>query len=122
VSAIIDQAFAALAYHLRTSVGGGDLPGALRTIEQRRRKATIVDRDSNPAGYWTAVMELCALAGEISRARGGRWIDTKDMPVPFAIKFPEGQLAMPAKLAMQIVEGTAEESLSTSDVEGPPGS
>ena len=27
--------------------------------------------------------------------------------MPFAIKFPEGALAMPAKLAMQIIEGLA---------------
>jgi hypothetical protein len=121
VSAIVDQAFASLAYHLRASVGAADLPGALRTVEQRRSKSPA-DKDANPQAYWTGVIELCALAGEISRGKGGRWIDTKDMPVPFAIKFPEGQLAQPAKLAMQIVEGTAEESLSTSDVEGPPAS
>jgi hypothetical protein len=122
VSAIVDQAFAALAYHLRSSVGAADLPGALKVVEQRRSKAPITDRDANPKDYWTSVFELCALAGEISRMKGGRWIDTTDMPVPFAIKFPEGQLAMPAKLAMQIVEGTAEQSLATSDVEGPAGS
>lgn len=119
VAAIVDQAFNALAYHLRTSVGATDLAGALKTLEGRRRKA-ILDKEHNPAQYWTAVLELCALAGEVSRPKNGRWIDTKDMPVPFAIRFPEGQLAMPAKLAMQILEGTAEESLSTSDVEGPP--
>lgn len=118
VSASIDQAFAGLAYHLRASVGAADLPGALRTLETRRSKAPL-EREDNPAGYWTAVLELAALAGEVSRARNGRWIDTKDMPLPFAIKFPEGQLARPAVLAIQIVEGTASESLSTSDVEGP---
>ncbi len=118
VAAIIDQAFAGLAYHLRSAVGAVDLPGALRTLEGRRGKASI-DRETHPAQYWTAVLELAALAGEVSRAKGGRWIDTKDMPVPFAIKFPEGQLAKPATLAIQVVEGTAQESLATSDVEGP---
>jgi len=120
VAATVDQAFNALAYHLRTAVGATDLPGALKTLEGRRRKV-VIDKDENPAGYWTAVLELCALAGEVSRAKNGRWIDTKEMPVPFAIKFPEGQLAMPAKLATQIIDGTADEgSLSTSDVDGPP--
>lgn len=118
VSAVVDAAFLSLAYHLRSSVGAADLPGALRVLESRRGKSPL-DRDANPIAYWTAVLELAALAGEISRPRGGRWIDTKDMPVPFAIKFPEGQLAMPAKLAMQIVEGTAQESLATSDVSDP---
>lgn len=118
VSATIDQSFAALAYHLRSAVGAADLPGALRTLEARRGKSAI-DRETHPAQYWTAVLELSALAGEVSRARNGRWIDTKDMPLPYAIKFPEGQLAKPAVLAIQVVEGTASESLSTSDVEGP---
>jgi hypothetical protein len=118
VSAVVDQAFASLAYHLRSAVGAADLPGALKMVETRRGKQPL-EREANPVQYWTSVLELSALAGEISRARGGRWIDTKDMPVPFAIKFPEGQLAKPAVLATQIVEGTAQESLSTSDVEGP---
>jgi hypothetical protein len=118
VAAIVDQAFAGLAYHLRSSVGAADLPGALKTLEARRSKV-VLDREENPTVYWTAVLELMALAGEISRPRGGRWIETKEMPMPYAIKFPEGQLAYPAKLAMQIVEGTAQESLSTSDANGP---
>lgn len=118
VSAIVDQAFASLAYHLRSAVGAADLPGALKMVETRRGKQPL-EREANPAQYWTSVLELSALAGEISRARGGRWIDTKDMPVPFAIKFPEGQLAKPAVLAMQIVEGTAQESLSSSTSDGP---
>jgi len=118
VSATIDQAMASLAYHLRSSVGAADLPGALKTLESRRSKV-VLDKEADPAKYWTAVLELAALAGEMARPRGGRWIDTKEMPVPYAIKFPEGQLAQPAKLAMQVVEGTAEESLTTSDVNPP---
>lgn len=114
VSAVIDQAFAQLAYYLRSSVGAADLPGALKVVEMRRKKA-ILDKDENPAVYWTAVFELMALAGEQARARNGRWVDTKDMPVPFALKFPEGALAHPSKLAIQIIEGTAEESLTVSD-------
>jgi len=51
------------------------------------------------------VFELAALAGELSRSRGGRWIETTEMPVPFAIKFADGGLANPAKLAQKIVEG-----------------
>jgi hypothetical protein len=60
------------------------------------------------------VFELAALAGELSRPRGGRWIETKDMPVPFAIKLADGALAMPTKLAQRIVEGHADDgSLAT---------
>ena len=104
VSAIVDQAFSQLAHELRISIGASDMLTALRTLEERRRKSPL-DRETQTAMYWTAVFELAALAGELSRPRGGRWIDTRDMPVPFAIKFPEGGQAAPTKLAQQIVEG-----------------
>jgi hypothetical protein len=105
VGPTIDLAFSDLAHYMRTSVGAQTAADALRLLEGRRRKAAALDRETNPAGYWTAVFELAALAGELSRPRGGRWIDTKDTPVPFAIKFAEGGLANPVKLAIQIVEG-----------------
>lgn len=112
VSSIVDQAFNELAHHVRTSVGAADIATALKSTEQRRRR-TALDREVNPAAYWTAVFELAALAGELSRSRGGRWIDTKEMPVPFAIKLATGEHAMPFKLAEQIVSGNApEETMS----------
>jgi hypothetical protein len=104
VSSIIDQAFSELAHEIRNSVGAHDMITALRKVEDRRRKEPL-DKDTQTVAYWTAVLELAALAGELSRPRSGRWIDTRDMPVPFAIKFPEGGLATPTKLAQQIVEG-----------------
>jgi hypothetical protein len=115
VSAVIDQAFAELAHQLRTNANATDMIAALRTTEGRRRKSPL-DKDANPAAYWTAVFELAALAGEMSRPRGGRWIETKDMPVPFAIKFAEGGLAMPSKLAQIIVEGGDPEQSMATDV------
>jgi len=117
VSAIADHAFASFAYHLRASIGGADMAAVLRTLEARRRKARPLDRDTDPVAYWTAVFELMALAGEVSRPRGGMWIDTRDMPVPYALRFPDGAIAHPSKLAIQIVEGTAETWMSVSDAE-----
>lgn len=116
VSATVDQAFLELAHQLRTHLQAADMLAALRELEGRRR-ATALDRDANPAGYWTAVFELAALAGELSRSRGGRWIETTDAPVPFAIKFAGGELAHPTKLAQQIVEGSEPiETLATASV------
>lgn len=113
LAAVIDQAFADLAHHVRTSSLAADFATALRAAEAARRKSPL-DRESNPAAYWTAVFELAALAGELSRGKGGRWIDTKELPVPFALRFPDGGLAAPAKLAMRIVEGGDPlESMST---------
>jgi hypothetical protein len=93
-------------------VDAADLATTLRHVEADRRKAPM-DQD-NPL-YWPAVFELASLAGEMSRARGGRWIEIKEMPVPFALKFPEGTaLAHPTTLARKIVEGSdTEGSLAT---------
>jgi hypothetical protein len=111
VGAMIDVAFSELAHYTRTNVGVADMTSALRTVETNRRKAPL-DRERHPAFYWPAVFELAALAGELSRPQGGRWIETKDTPVPFAIKLATGDLAMPTKLAQRIVEGeSVEESL-----------
>jgi hypothetical protein len=118
VGGIVDPAFAALAYHTRRMLGTPDLPSALALSETRRRKSPL-DKDAQPALYWTAVLELAALAGELSRSRGGRWVDTRDMPLPFALKFPDGAVAYPWKTAMEIVEGAAEVSL---EVPTPPAS
>jgi hypothetical protein len=105
VSAVVDLAFSELAHHVRWTIGAPNVIAALRTSETQRRKKPL-DRDAQPAAYWTAVFELTALAGELSRSRGGRWIDTKDMPVPFAVRFPKGELAHPANLAQQIALGS----------------
>ena len=112
VAAVIDHAFAELAHGVRTNVGAADMAAALAKIEASRRK-TALDREANPAAYWTAVFELMALAGELSRPRGGRWIETTELPVPFALRFTSGELARPAKLAIKIVEGGgADETLA----------
>ncbi len=104
LSAVIDHTFAELAHHVRTGSMSPDMGTALRATEAARRKAPL-DREANPAGYWTAVLELAALAGELSRGKGGRWVETTELPVPFAIRFPGGEVAAPAKLAQRIVEG-----------------
>jgi hypothetical protein len=113
VAATVDQAFAELAHHVRTGLGAPDMITALRRTEAARR-ASPLDRDANPAAYWTAVLELAALAGELSRSRGGRWIDTTDLPVPYALAFPDHKTASPARLAQRIVDGEKpEETLAT---------
>jgi len=104
VAAIIDVAFLELAHATRGNAGVPDLITALCTVEADRRKSPL-DRERHPALYWPAVFELASLAGELARPRGGRWIETTDMPVPFAIKLATGELAMPTKLAQRIVEG-----------------
>lgn len=105
----VDLAFAELAHYTRSAMGQQDMAAALRLMEERHRKAPI-DRDTMPAQYWSAVFELTALAGELSRPRGGRWIETTDTPVPFAIKLGTGELARPAKRAQSVVDGIPDEA------------
>jgi hypothetical protein len=113
VSSTVDLAFAELAHHVRTSIGQVTMSIALRTTEERRRRAPL-DAGTSPAAYWTSVFELTALAGELSRPRGGRWIEVPETPVPFAIRLASGELAKPARLAQRIVAGQeADESLAT---------
>ena len=114
VSSVIDNAMAELAHYVRTNTGCTTIKEALDKLEAIRRKGPI-DRHANPAGYWTAVFELAALGGELSRSAGGMWIETKEMPVPFAIRVASGKIAMPAKAAMRIVEGQSHPEESMTD-------
>ena len=111
LSSVIDTAMVELAHYVRTTVNAQTIKAALDTVEANRRKGPPLDKDTNPAAYWTAVFELTALAGELSRPAGGRWIDTKEMPVPFAIRVASGGVATPSKIAQRIVEG-ADESMA----------
>jgi hypothetical protein len=104
IAPVVDTAFAELAHHVRASLGATTMAAALEKAEAARRKAPL-DRDANPAAYWTAVFELTALAGELARGKGGRWVETSETPVPFALKFPSGALAMPDKAAQRIALG-----------------
>lgn len=104
VAALIDIAFSELAHNVRGHLGVSDLSAALKQTEDRRR-ASPLDRDREPEKYWPAVLELASLAGELSRPRGARWIETRDLPVPFAMKFPDGAISHPTVVAQAIIEG-----------------
>lgn len=110
VASMIDIAFSELAHHTRTNVGDGlEVNEALKIVEQRRRTSPL-DKDGQPELYWPAVFELAALAGEQARRAGGRWIDTRDLPVPFAVKFAEsGAISHPTVVAQRIVENLPDE-------------
>lgn len=106
VAALVDIAFSELAHQVRGNLGVPDLGAALAQTEARYRAAPL-DRDKDTERYWPAVLELAALAGELSRPRGARWIETRDLPVPFAMKFPDGAISHPTVVAQAVVEGAA---------------
>lgn len=118
VAALIDVAFSELAHHVRGALGAADINAALTKLEERR-SSNPLDRDKQPEQYWTAVFELAALAGEQSRKRGGRWVDTRDLPVPFALKFADGKIAHPTNVAQKLVEGGAADDMLSTDKSGP---
>ena len=106
VEATVDVAFSELAHHMRGSTGIADLSNTLKDVEADRKKSPL-DREKHPLQYWPAVFELAAVAGELARPRGGRWIEVREMPVPFAMKFPDGKIAHPTTVAQTIVGGQA---------------
>jgi hypothetical protein len=106
IEATVDVAFSDLAHHMRGNTGMPDLANTLKHVEADRRKAPL-DRDKHPLQYWPAVFELAALAGELARPRGGRWIEIHEMPVPFAMRFPDGKIAHPTTVAQKLVAGEA---------------
>ncbi len=114
VEATIDVAFAELASHVRGVLGISDLDKALEKVEAQRR-ASPTDKDANPERYWTSVLEIAALAGEQARRKNGRWIDTKEMPLPFALRFPDGAIARPTHVAEKIVSGKEDEPAPVAD-------
>ncbi len=116
VASLIDVAFSELAHYTRGNIGGSDMANTLRQLEHGR-KTRPLDKDTDIATYWPAVFELAALASELARARGGRWIDVREMPVPFALRFPDSaDLAHPTVAAQRIVEGKGAEPEAEADV------
>ncbi|MBZ0238920.1 MAG: hypothetical protein K8M05_41800 [Deltaproteobacteria bacterium] len=57
--------------------------------------------------YWTAVLELMALTGEVIRRRvGGSWVVTEHGSVPFGFRLPSGSLLLPGNRAQRaLAEG-----------------
>jgi hypothetical protein len=118
VAALIDVAFAELAHYVRGALGVTDFGVALERSEAKRR-ANPLDKDKQPEQYWPAVLELAALAGERARKRGGRWVDTRELPLPFALKLADGATAHPTLVAQKIVEGSGVEESLAADKSGP---
>ncbi len=110
IDATVDVAFTELAHYTKNALGISDMAAALKHLETRRRAAPL-DKDAKPEQYWPAVFELAAIAAERARPRGARWITTRDLPVPFALKIGDSGLAKPTVAAQEIVEGRASDEL-----------
>lgn len=113
--ALADRCFAGLARVAAARVGVRDLGMALRMLEDQT-VAAPPDREDE-LGYWTRVLELAALAGELLRAKrpgAARWVQNERALVPFGFQFAEGDGAtvmFPTNRAQRLVEDGRDESL-----------
>ena len=114
-SDLADRSFAGLARLAAAKVGVRDLGMALRMLEDQT-VAAPPGRDDE-LGYWTRVLELAALAGELLRAKrpgAARWVQSDRALVPFGFQFAEGDGAtvlFPTNRAQRLLEDGRDESL-----------
>lgn len=111
VGSIADAAFAQLARRAAARTGSRDLAIALRMLEDQTTAAPPARGDE--AAYWTRVLELAALAGELLRAKyPGHWVQTDRAQVPFGFQLTTGHAVMfPTNRAQRVIEDGAGESL-----------
>jgi hypothetical protein len=113
----IDEAFATLAARAAARVGSRDPAMALRMLEDQTLAAPPVrDDDAGEVSYWTRILELAALAGELLRTRfGGRWVQTASAALPFAFQLGGGAGGIaevyPTNRAHKLVDDGTSESL-----------
>lgn len=110
VGVLADRAFKELARRAAAKVGVRDLAMALRMLEDQTY-ANPPDRTDEVA-YWTRVLELSALAGELLRAKyPGRWVQSDRALVPFGFQMSEHSMMFPTNRAQRVVEDGRGESL-----------
>ncbi|HUJ62549.1 MAG TPA: hypothetical protein VLX92_28805, partial [Kofleriaceae bacterium] len=111
VAEIADRCFARLAQRVKQRVGSRDLAIALRMLEDQ----TIANPPprGDEVGYWSRVLELAALAGELLRAKyPGMWVQTDRALVPFGFQLAAGSAVMfPTNRAQRVIEDGRDESL-----------
>jgi hypothetical protein len=111
VGTLADRTFKELARRAAARVGVRDLAMALRMLEDQTY-ANPPDRDDE-VEYWTRVLELSALAGELLRTKyAGRWVQSDRALVPFGFQLTAADTVMfPTNRAQRVVEDGRAESL-----------
>ncbi len=113
VGRLADKCFGAIARQAARRVGTRDLAIALRMLEDQTF-ANPPTRDDE-VGYWSRVLELAALAGELLRAKypaAGCWVQSDRSLVPFGFQLDAGQtVVFPTNRAQRVIEDGPDESL-----------
>jgi hypothetical protein len=126
---LADQAFRALAERVQRTRGAAAVDEALlRAIERDLDDEGVPDREEDEIAYWTRVVELAAVGGELLRARtGGRWVVDQGnyADVPFVFVDRAGAILNVANKAKKRLDLGPSESvaqlLRIVDDEGAPG-
>lgn len=116
---LADAAFASVARAAAVRMGTRDLAVALRMLEDQTL-ASPPTRDDE-ATYWSRILELAALAGEVLRAKHpvvGRWVHSDRALIPFGFQLerPESHnatLVFPTNRAQRLVDEGGADSLFT---------
>lgn len=111
---LADKAFRGLAAKCCARTGSTDPAIALAAIEAETM-ADVPDLEEDEITYWTRILELAALTGEVIRAKHqGAWdtlSDTKLADVPFAYKLAGGELMLPTNRAGRFIDDGPAESM-----------
>jgi len=111
---LADHCFRAIALRTAAQVGTRDLAMALRMLEDQTLAAPP-SRDE-PEAYWTRVIELAALTGELLRVKftGAHWVHSNRALVPFGVSLPAGAdstIVFPTNRAQRVIDDGRDESL-----------
>ena len=114
VGAIADRCFVALARRAASRVGSRDLAIALRMLEDQTF-ANPPSRDTDEELYWSRVLELAALTGELLRAKyPGHWVQSDRALVPFGFQLTsasDSAVMFPTNRAQRVIDDGPDESL-----------
>ena len=106
---LADRAFAALASQVREREGLPDGEAGLLELEdQIAGRGLDPDSDEDEIEYWTAVVELAALTGELLRSEhGGAWVidEPNAATIPFLFRFGQNWLNPTGKAQKFIAHG-----------------
>lgn len=108
VSELADEAFRALAERATRRTGLSEPALALRSLEAELASGAPAEDDDEIA-YWTSVLELAALTGEVIRdKRGGRWEESTMSDVPFGFTTDKGCIFATNRAQRFLADGEAE--------------
>lgn len=109
---LADAAFRNLAKRALAATGLSDYAAALHALEAEIA-ADPPDAEDDEITYWTRVLELSALTGEVLRAaHGGQWIEhTEQTELPFAFAITSDRLVLPTNRAARFIREGEDESM-----------